>query len=203
MNDIFYQLLDILGAAVGQFPLCQRPNAFIGVELRSVGRKMLNAETRVSGEELLERFTLMSGGVIQEDDDGAAQVPQQRTQKRTDFLLTNILKKKEIVEAQSVPLGADRNAGYHRDFVPPSLAMPMDGSFPLWGPGSDHRGNQEEARFVGEDDVGAQPRSVFFTRGQSFFFQRSILDSFRSKARRSGFWGLQRKLCINRPTWAR
>jgi hypothetical protein len=111
MNDIFYQLLDILGAAVGQFPLCQRPNAFIGVELRSVGRKMLNTETRVSGEELLERFTLMSGGVIQEDDDGAAQVPQQRTQKRTDFLLTDILKKKEIVEAQSVPLGADRNAG--------------------------------------------------------------------------------------------
>jgi hypothetical protein len=48
---------------------------------------MLNAETRVSGEELLERFTLMSGGVIQEDDDGAAQVPQQCTQKRTDFLL--------------------------------------------------------------------------------------------------------------------
>src|ERR1700676_596979 len=130
MNDIFYQLLDILGAAVGQFPLCQRPNAFIGVELRSVGRKMLNAETRVSGEELLERFTLMSGGVIQEDDDGAAQVPQQRTQKRTDFLLTDILKKKEIVEAQSVPLGADRNAGYHRDFVPPSLAMPRMGVSP-------------------------------------------------------------------------
>ena len=164
---------------------------------------MLNAETRVSSAELLERFTLMGGGVIQEDNDGAAQVPQQGTQKCTDFLLTDILGEKKIVETQAVPLGADRNTGDHRNFVPSSLAMPMDGGFPLRGPSPDHRGNQEEARFVGEDDVGAQPRSVFFTRGHSFFFQRSISASLRSKARRSGFWGLQRKLCINRPTWAR
>jgi hypothetical protein len=35
--------------------------------------------------------------------------------------------------------------------------------------------------------VGAQPRSVFFTRGHSFRFQRSIASSFRSTARFSGF----------------
>src|SRR2546429_2738830 len=39
------------------------------------------------------------------------------------------------------------------------------------------------SRFVGKYDVGAQPRSVFFTRGHSSFFQRSISASFRSKAR--------------------
>jgi hypothetical protein len=35
--------------------------------------------------------------------------------------------------------------------------------------------------------VGTQPRSVFFTRSQSWRFQRSIFSSSRSKARRSGF----------------
>ena len=102
---------------------------------------MFDAETAVSSKELLERFPFMSGRVIQENDDRAAQVPQQRTQKRTDFLLANVLKKQKIVEAQVVPLGTDRNSGYPRDFVPPSLAISMDGGFPLRGPGPDHRGD--------------------------------------------------------------
>jgi hypothetical protein len=35
--------------------------------------------------------------------------------------------------------------------------------------------------------VGPQPRSVFFTRGQSRCFHASILASSRSRARVSGF----------------
>jgi hypothetical protein len=35
---------------------------------------MLDSETRVMTEELLEWFPLMRGGVIQENDDGAAQL---------------------------------------------------------------------------------------------------------------------------------
>ena len=71
-DDVFHQLIDILGAAIGEFPLGQRPNSFIGVEFRGVGGKMLDAETRVLTEELMEWFPLMGGGVIQENDDGAA-----------------------------------------------------------------------------------------------------------------------------------
>jgi len=33
---------------------------------------------------------------------------QQRTQEHTDFLLTDVLKKEKIVEAQVPPLGTDR-----------------------------------------------------------------------------------------------
>ncbi len=102
---------------------------------------MLDSQPRVLTEELLERFSLMSGGVIQENDDGAAQVPQQLAQKHTDFLLGNIFKEKEIVEAQVVALGTERNSGDDRNFVAPSLAMTMDGGFPLRSPGPDHRGN--------------------------------------------------------------
>lgn len=164
---------------------------------------MLDREPRVLSEEFLKRFSLMGGGVVQQDDDGAAQVPQQRTQKHTDFLHPNVVIEKEVVEAQMVSHGAQRNSRDDGDFVPSALAMTMDGSLPFRSPGSDHRRNQEEARFVGKYDMGTQPRSVFFTRGQSFFFQRAIFTSFRSNARRSGFWGLHLMLCINRPTWSR
>jgi len=65
--------------------------------------------------------------------------------------------------------------------------MTMKGSLPFRRPGSDYRGDQKEAGFVGKYDMGAQPRSAFFTWGQSFGFQRLIFSSSRSNARRSGF----------------
>jgi hypothetical protein len=58
-------------------------------------------------------------------------------------------------------------------------------------PGAEHGGREHEARFVYEDEVGPQPKGVFFTRGQVFRFQRAIAGSSRSRARRSGFWQLQ------------
>ena len=41
--------------------------------------------------EFLERFSLMGGGVIQQSDDGAAQVAQYLPQKNADFLLSDIV----------------------------------------------------------------------------------------------------------------
>ena len=102
-----------------------------------------------------------------------------------------------------VSFGAYRNPGNDRDLVPPPLAMAMNGGLALRGPGLNHVGNQLEAPFIGKYYVGAQPRSVFFIRGQSFCFQRAMAFSSRSKARRSGFWGLHCKRCIKRPTWSR
>ena len=102
---------------------------------------MLDFETGVSSTKVLERFPLMGGGVIQQNDDRATQIPQQLTQEHTNFLLSDVLKKQEIVEAQVAPLGTDRNSRDDREFVPPSLAMPMDGGFPLRSPTPNHRGD--------------------------------------------------------------
>ena len=114
-------------------------------------------------------------------------MPQQLTQESTDLLLPDVVKKQEIVEAQVMPPRAHRNSGNDRDLVAPSLAMAKNGSLALRSPGSDHVGDQEEARFIGKDDVGIQPRSVFFIRNQFFCFQRTMAFSFCSSARRSGF----------------
>src|SRR5256884_4108909 len=51
----FHQLLDVPGTTIGEFSLGQRPDAFIGVEVRRVGGKMLDFETRVSSTKFLDR----------------------------------------------------------------------------------------------------------------------------------------------------
>lgn len=148
---------------------------------------MLNAEAGMSPEEALQRFPLVSAGVVQQNNDRSPEMPQQLTQEPADLLLPDVVKKEEIVEAQVVPPRAHRNSGNDGDLVASPLAMTKNGSLALRSPGSDHVGNQEEARFIGKDDVGTQPRSVFFIRSQSFCFQRAMAFSSCSSARRSGF----------------
>src|SRR5437667_6980473 len=46
-DDVVHQLVRVEGAAVGEVPFGQRPNAFIGIELRSVRGKVLEVQTRV------------------------------------------------------------------------------------------------------------------------------------------------------------
>src|ERR1700688_4798414 len=129
---------NVFGTTIGEFSFGQRPDAFIGVEVRGVGGEMLDFETRVSSAKFLERSPLMGGGVVQQNDDRTTQIPQQLTQEHTNFLLSDVLVKQKIVEAQVASLGTDRNSGDHRDFIPPSLAMPMDRGFPSRSPGSRH-----------------------------------------------------------------
>ena len=107
-------------------------------------------------------------------------------QKGTDLGVADVVSMAAEVEAEAVALGADGDAGDDRDAVVAvpvihvrSVATPRPGPAQGW--------DQEEARLVDEDDVGTQPRSVFFTRGQSLRFQRSMASSSRSSARRSGF----------------
>ena len=164
---------------------------------------MLDAQAGMSLEEALERFPLVRGRIVQQHNDRSPEMPQQLTQESTDLLLPDVVKKEEIVEAQVMPPRAHRNSGNDGDLVAPSLAMAKNGSLALRSPGSDHVGDQEEARFIGKDDVRTQPRSVFFIRGQSFRFQRGMAFSSRSSARRSGFCGLHCRRCISRPTWSR
>jgi len=112
---------------------------------------MLDVKTGVSAEQVVERFPVVSGGIIQQNRHRAAQMPQQLTQKPADLLLPDVVKVEQIVEPQVVPLGAQRNSGNDGDLVPPPLAMTMHGSLALRSPGLDHRGNQQEARFIDED----------------------------------------------------
>ena len=189
-----------LGQSVGQFLLGLRPDSLIGIEFRRVGRKVLDVQATMLPLKLLDGVSLVGGGVVQQHDHRAVQVAQQFAQEAADLLLADVVEEKQIIETQSMPPRAEGNAGDDTDLVSPSLAVTMNGCLPLRRPGPHHVGDEQKARFVGKDYVGAQPRSVFFMRGHSFCFQRAISSSSRSRARRSGFCALHPRLCIRRPT---
>jgi len=82
-----------MGPTVGQLSLGQRPDSFIGVEFGGIGGKVLDGETWMLAQELPEGFPLVGGGIIQQHNDRATQVPQQLTQKHTDLFLGDVVVK--------------------------------------------------------------------------------------------------------------
>ena len=191
-------MVEVLRAAVGQVMLRQGPNALVGIQLRCVGGEALQAQALMLAEELMQRGAFMGGGIVQKHDHRTRQVSKQMAEEDAYLLLADIVEPELVIEAEML---APRTNGDSRDDGDSlaSIGMTQDRSLATRSPGLDHGGDQQESGFVDEDEVGAQPRSVFFIRGQSFCFQRSMACSSRSTARRSGFWWLQFRLCINRP----
>ena len=111
---------------------------------------------------------------------------QQVAEENAYLLVPDVVEVKLVEKAQTLTLRADGDSRDDGDLVSP-VAMPKHRSLATRGPGLDDIRNQQESGFVREDDMGPQPRSVFFTRGQSFRFHCSIDFSFRSTARFSGF----------------
>jgi hypothetical protein len=66
---------------------------------------MLDGEAGMLLEEFLEGLPLVSGGIVQQNNDPAPEMPQQLTQKTTDLVLPDVVEKEEIIEAQVMPHG--------------------------------------------------------------------------------------------------
>jgi hypothetical protein len=137
--------------AVGEFSFGEGPNAFLGIELGSVSRKVLDVQARVPTEELPQRCPVVRGGVVQQDDDRTPEVAQQFAEKETHFFLPDVVEVKQRVEAEVLSLGADRDSGDDGDFVPASLPMTLKGGAALRCPSPDHQGSQQKARFIGKN----------------------------------------------------
>jgi len=148
---------------------------------------VFDMETGMLALEFCQRFSVVRSRIVEDGDHWTPQVPQQVAEENAHLLLPNVVEVKLVEEAQVVALRADGDSRDDGDLVPP-VTMSMHRSLAAGGPGLDDMGDQQEPGLVREDDMGAQPRSVFFTRGQSFRFQRSIASSSRSTARFSGFW---------------
>jgi hypothetical protein len=177
---------EVVGATVGETPLGEGPDGFIGVELRGVGRKAFEVEPREAAAEFPNGFAFVNAGIIPDHSDVPAEVAQQIPEEFADLAVPDVRIVALEVQADASTPGSQRDTGDHGDAIVP-VAMMNEGCLSARCPGLSHRGDQEEARLVDENDVGTQPRSVFFTRGQSLRFQRSMTSSSRSTARRSGF----------------
>jgi hypothetical protein len=178
---------DVVGTTVGEAPFGVGPDRFVGVELRGVRWKVFEMQSGKLMADLSNPFSFVNARVVPDDEDVPAKMAQQVPEKLTDFVVSDVLRVAPEVQADALPPRSDGDARNHGDAIMP-VAMMNERRLSARSPGLSHRGNQEEARLVDEDDVGTQACSVFFTRGQFVRFQRSMTSSFRSSARRSGFW---------------
>ena len=185
-RDLRGQLGQIVGAAVGQGAFGQAPYAFVGIELWRVAGEIHHPQPRTLLAERLDGIAVVDGGVVEEQHEGAPQMTRQVADELADAPLVQVVVVEAKVQTQALTARAHRDGRDHRDLVALG-AMAKPRRLTPRGPGLGHRRNQEEARFVGENDMGAQPRGVFFTLGHSSRFQRSMALALRSSARRSGF----------------
>jgi len=191
---------DVVRATVGQRMFRGMPRGLDGIEFRRVGRQLLQVQPwPVSAAEVTEPLGMMDRRPIPDDKDMPTQMLEQVPKEVLYFIAGDVLRVEPEVEAQPTSLGADRQTTDHRD---PGMVVAVvnDGGLPHRRPGPPDGRDQHEAGFVGEDDVRTQPRSVFFTLGQSLRFHWAMRASSRSSARRSGFWQLKPKSCSRRAT---
>ncbi len=193
------QHLDVVGTAVGEARLGQAPHAFAGVELGRVGRERDEVQASEPMAQVTNGRSAMDRGVVPDDDHVTAEVTQQVAEEVAHPESIDVRAVEAIVQAHAVAQGADREPRDDRDAVA-TVAVPQHRGAPPRCPGLEQRGDQLEAALVGEDDVGPQPRGVFFTSGHASRFHRPMASSSRSRARRSGFWQLQPSECMRRPT---
>lgn len=184
-GDTGQKLGTVARAAVGQHALGEFPHALVGIEFRGIAWKADQVKAPHSAGEFSDEAAGVGRASVPEQVDVAAQVPEQMAQKVAGLFLPDVLEVELEVELEALSAGADadRRDGGHP--IAP-IQVPEDGSLTHRCPRSGDRRCQEEARFVGKDEVGTQPSGVFFTRGQSFSTKRRIIPSWRSKAR---FWG--------------
>ena len=140
-DDGLHQLIHVERAAVGKVSFGQRPDAFVGVELGSVGREVLDLQAGVPTEQPCQRFAVVSGGVVQQNDDRTAEVAEQFAKKQTHFFLADVVEEKQVVETQVLAPGAGRDAGDDGDFVAARLAMTHQRRRALGRPSSDDQGS--------------------------------------------------------------
>jgi len=184
------QLGQVVGSAVGEAGLGLRPDPFIGVEFGGVGREAFQAQPGVFPAQVPYRLPPMATDVVPHHDDRAPEVAKEVSKEPADLRLLDVLGMDLEVEAEAM---AARTHGDSRDDREPIVSGPVtqDRSPSARSPGASDAGDQEEPALVSEDEMGAQPRGVFFIRGHSFSFHSRMLPSSRCNARRVGFWGVQ------------
>ena len=159
-EERFVQFIEGIRPAVGEHPFEMGPHALVGVELRRVGRESLQVQAPEAPAELTDHPAPVGASAIPEEDDVAAQSAEQMAQEPRDFGLLDVLRMKVPVEPQAPSAGAERESRDGRYPLAP-VTVPEEGGLAPGRPGLARGRDQQEARFVEEDEVGAQPGGVF------------------------------------------
>lgn len=198
VGQVVHEFVGVIWPTVGHVCLDVRPDHFHRVEFRRIRRECFQVEPWKGGTDLADGPGLMDACVVPQDDDGTTQMGQQVTQKIGHMFRFQVVGREIEVKAQPAFLWAQGKRGDDRNAVA-AVSMLQDRGLAFGRPGLSDLRDEEESGFVNEDEMGAQVFGVFFTRGNSSRVQRSISASFRSIARRSGFWYDHPRFPIRRP----
>jgi len=146
-------------------------------------------EARIAAAQLANRLSFVDRGVVEDGDHGASEVTQHVTEERAYLGLADVVAVATEVESHPAVHRADRQSRDDREPVVPVVVGDLR-CLSARRPGPPKGRDQEESRFVDEEEMRLPARGVFFTCGQRLRFQRPMRSSSRSSARRSGFCGL-------------
>lgn len=74
-GEMTVKFIDVVGSRVGERPLRDRPDAFVGIQLRSIGRESFEPEARERATEVAHRIALVDVAVVPDDDHMATEMP--------------------------------------------------------------------------------------------------------------------------------
>lgn len=187
---------------VGQWILFQpAPDIFHGIQFRSIGRKEGARQALRGADKLLNGPGPVDGEVVPDHDEGSTEFDFQLFEEGPGFFGIHVVVGEQL-EAQEDRVG-DRSpteGGDDRHFRMGASALIKQRRVAPRAPGAAHQGSHQESGFVEEGDPGPGISGFFLRAGQSFLTHPSIRSSFRTLARRSGFWGVHPREWRRRPT---
>jgi len=152
--------------------------------------------------EVSQGGSLVNGAVVLQNNNMSGKMLEKIAQEPAHFFLPDVFQVQSVVQAEAFALRTDRNRRNHRDTIA-LLMVANNRSLPTRCPCSANGRDQQKSGLVGEYQIGAQPRSVFFTCGHIVRFHSSIALSSCCQGRFFGFWQLHRRLAMRRPMWLR
>ncbi len=154
------QLDQVRGRTIRQSAVGLVPDIFGRVEFRRIGREKFRMESWMGFEPLLDFPTAMDRSPIPQQDHGPPKMPDQVLKEGPNVQACEIVGAQLKIEGQPSSSGRHGQSTDRRD---PVLLVEIvnERRFPFGGPGAGHVGDEQEARFIEEDQMGPKSFGVF------------------------------------------
>jgi len=170
------------------------------IDIRSVGREEIPLQLAVALEEPVDDFCFMGPRAVPNDEQRLLELRAQIAQELNHPAGCEVgVREQGKVKSYPHPARRDCNRRDGGDLLVPSSTVQKNRRPPARSPRPADQGCHHEAALVDKDDIGVQAAGFFLMRGQSSLIHFCTAFSSRSRARFSGFCGLQPIERSNRP----
>ena len=178
------------------------PERLNGVQFRGIGRKEIYIQFTSALEKFVNIFSAVREESIPEDEqrflDMGSECLEEAHDVRAGDIGIGVEGKVKSYALADRSKGQSSNHGY---LVVRTGLLVEDRRLPLRRPSAPEQGGQKYPALVNKDKMRSQCAGFFLMRGHSTLIQRRMAFSSRSRARRSGLWGLHPSERNNRGTY--